>query len=234
MQNNTKNSNIKKRITMILIASLFLVCGLIAYLTISSDHKKLENKSGNNEPNTENIANNQNERVNNILQGVKSEPTKEQKEKSEKKSDKETTTKEAPPSDKKCVMPCNGEILTDFSIDALVFSQTMDDWRIHTGVDLKGDKGEDIVAIKNGTVQDVYYDEMMGYTVTIKHIDGAISVYSNLENNIPVSSGDKVLSGDVIGKIGTSAIFEGEDEPHLHFEVIKDENHINPIEYIKN
>lgn len=232
MENNTKNNNIKKRLVMILIASLFLVCGLIAYLTVSNDYKRLENKPENNEPNNENVVNNHNESVNNILQGVKSEPTDEEKAKIERTPEKKTNKKENTPSDKKCIMPCNGDILTDFSIDALVFSQTMDDWRIHPGVDLKGEKGEDVVAIKNGTVQDVYYDEMMGYTVTIKHIDGAISVYSNLENNIAVSSGDKVLSGDVIGQIGTSAIIEGEDEPHLHFEVIKNESHINPIEYI--
>ena len=230
MEKNTKNKNVKNRLIMISVASLVLVLGLISYVALSTSYRQLKNEYKDNDPNVENIVNNDNDNeiVNKPIQGVKADPTEEK----EKTPEKEVKANTSISSDKECVMPCNGEVGTEFSLDALVFSQTMDDWRIHTGVDIKGEQGEDIVSIKNGTVQDVYYDEMMGYTVSVKHMDGAISVYSNLENSIAVSAGDKVSAGDVLGQIGCSAMLEGEEDPHLHLEIIKDEAHIDPIEYI--
>lgn len=220
----------KKRISMIIISAFVLLLGIFTFIAMSIGYKQLKNNNIQKDPNIQNIENNaNNEQVNNTLQGVKEENVINV---TEKTSENDVKVNTITVTEADTILPCNGEITTDFSMDALVFSKTMGDWRIHTGIDIKGEMGENIKAIKSGTVQDVYYDEMMGYTVSIKHIDGAISVYSNLENSISVSAGDKVSVGDIIGQIGTSAMLEGEEQPHLHLEVIKDEIHINPLEYI--
>lgn len=126
-------------------------------------------------------------------------------------------------------MAVNGGISAPFSDEELVKSKTMGDWRIHSGVDIKGELGCEVRAIADGKVISVLRDSMMGNTVKIEHSDGLISIYANLEDEIPVKTGDTVKNGAVIGKIGNSALSECLEEPHLHLEALKDGNPIDPL-----
>lgn len=117
--------------------------------------------------------------------------------------------------------PCDGYIQKDYSEDVLVFSQTMNDHRIHLGVDISGKVGDPVKAFCSGTVERIYSDSFMGKTVVIDHGNGLKSYYMNLAADIPegVIEGAAIKAGDVIGAIGETAISECADEPHLHFEV---------------
>ena len=72
-----------------------------------------------------------------------------------------------------------------------------------------------------------------GLTVIIEHRDGYKTVYSNLLTTEFVTEGEEVSKGQTIGTVGNSAAFEIADEPHLHFEMIKNEEPVNPIFYLK-
>ena len=48
-----------------------------------------------------------------------------------------------------------------------------------------------------------------------------------------VGEGDVVKAGDVISGVGITALFESMDPPHLHFEVLKDGNPIDPASFIE-
>ena len=48
-----------------------------------------------------------------------------------------------------------------------------------------------------------------------------------------VSVGEKVSQGQTIGTVGNTAIFEIADETHLHFEITKDGEDVDPNIYIK-
>ena len=48
-----------------------------------------------------------------------------------------------------------------------------------------------------------------------------------------VHVGKKVEKGQVVSGVGNTALFEIKDNPHLHFELIKDGKIVNPVEYIK-
>lgn len=126
-------------------------------------------------------------------------------------------------------MAVNGAITEPFSDEELVKSETMGDWRIHAGVDIKGSLGNDVKAIAHGTVKSVETDTMMGNTVKILHADGIMSIYANLADGITLKAGDIVKSGDVVGKIGNSALAECLEEPHLHLEVTKNGKNIDPL-----
>jgi len=129
------------------------------------------------------------------------------------------------------VMPIDGETLSPFSIQTLLYSKTMRDWRTHIGIDIKGDPGTRVVAITDGIVDDVYNDELYGWTVSLVHNNGLISVYRCLSESIPVNIGDTVKRGDVIGGIsGDDSLMEMGEPPHLHFELIRDGAHIDPAE----
>ncbi|MGN1443973.1 MAG: peptidoglycan DD-metalloendopeptidase family protein [Acutalibacteraceae bacterium] len=125
------------------------------------------------------------------------------------------------------VLPCDGEIIKKFSADQPVYSKTMSDWRTHEGLDFKVNEGEKICSVGNGKVIKVISDPMWGYVVEIDY-GSFIGRYCALKQGTGVSIDDIVSAGDIIGEIGTVPA-ESSDEPHLHFEVIKDEKKIDPM-----
>lgn len=127
------------------------------------------------------------------------------------------------------VWPLGGEVMVPFSVDELVFSNTMEDWRVHTGADIAGSLGALVSAIGDGVVEDVYDDEMMGKTIVIDHGGSTYSVYKNLAETVKVEAGDTVEAGQTIGAIGASADAESADTPHLHLEVIQAGAQIDPL-----
>lgn len=130
------------------------------------------------------------------------------------------------------VWPVSGDIDREYSVDALKYDVTMDDWRTHEGLDIAAKQGDEVHAAADGTVASVENDELYGTTVTIDHGAGMKTVYSNLEDTPTVAAGDSVKAGDTIGAVGTSAICEANQQPHVHVVVLKDGNSVNPQEYL--
>ena len=132
------------------------------------------------------------------------------------------------------VAPVSGEIIKDFSVDTLVFSNTLKEWTIHNGIDIKADKTSIVVASETGTVESIKNDPRFGLTITIIHDNGFKTIYSNLLTTEFVKENEKVEKGQTIATIGESASFEVADEPHLHFEMYKDGEVVNPTIYLKD
>ena len=131
------------------------------------------------------------------------------------------------------VSPLNGQVLTAFSVDRLVYDVTMDDWRVHDGVDISAKPGTTVLAACSGTVLAVENDPMMGTTVTIGHDGGYQTTYANLQTKPTVETGDTVTAGQIIGAVGTTAKAESGQSPHLHFSVSKDGDAVDPEEFLK-
>ena len=72
--------------------------------------------------------------------------------------------------------PVNGAIVASFSVETLLYDETMLDWRTHEGIDLAAEEGTRVLAVAAGTVSQVYEDDLMGVTVVIDHGDGLESV----------------------------------------------------------
>lgn len=117
------------------------------------------------------------------------------------------------------VLPVSGTILKGYYADTLVFSDTMQDFRTHSGVDIAANLGEKVVAYTDGVVSKIENDPFMGTTVEITHSAGVVSVYKNLSTDLSVETGTELKAGDQIGTVGDSAILEIADKPHLHFEL---------------
>lgn len=130
--------------------------------------------------------------------------------------------------------PVNGAVIASFSVEALVYDETMLDWRVHEGIDLAAALGTRVLAAAAGTVSEVYEDDLMGTTVVIDHGDGLTSVYSNLHAEPPVELGESVYTGDVIGAVGDTALAESGKEPHIHFAMYKDGAAVDPEDYLPN
>jgi len=128
--------------------------------------------------------------------------------------------------------PVKGEIISDFSLEVLAYDETMGDWRTHSGIDIAASAGTRVVAIRDGTVSQVYQDDLMGTTVVIDHGDGLVSRYYNLTSKPTVSEGDTVSTGTVIGAVGQTAIAEINRPAHLHLEMSDNGRSVDPVNYL--
>lgn len=129
--------------------------------------------------------------------------------------------------------PVEGEIVTEFASDKLVYSNTLQEWVTHNGIDIKADKTTVVKASEEGTVKSIKNDPRYGITVVIEHSNGYSSVYSNLLTAEFVNEKEKVKKGQTIGTVGNTATFEIADEAHLHFEILKNNEYVDPSQYIK-
>lgn len=131
------------------------------------------------------------------------------------------------------VNPLEGEVLTAFSMDALVYNPTLGDWRTHDGVDISAALGDSVLSACSGTVLSVEDDPLMGTTVVIGHDGGYQTTYSNLAAPASVTAGETVSAGQIIGAVGDTAAAEAAQEPHLHFSVTKDGEAVDPNVFLE-
>ena len=129
--------------------------------------------------------------------------------------------------------PVKGNILKAFSIDNLLYSSTLQEWTVHNGIDIKADKASSVCAAESGTIKSIKNDPRYGLTVVIEHDNGYKTVYSNLLTAEFVVEGEKISKGQNIGTVGNTANFEVADDFHLHFEILKDDEYVDPMIYLK-
>ena len=84
-----------------------------------------------------------------------------------------------------------------------------------------------MVAAARGKVLTADFDSKKGYYIEIAHEEGYSTLYAHL-NEMKVSAGDMVNQGDEIGSVGKTGQATG---AHLHFEMHKDGQLVNPEEY---
>ncbi len=111
--------------------------------------------------------------------------------------------------------------------NAIIFYQNT--YIQNSGVAYASNNVFDVVAVLDGTVNDVKEDELLGKIIEVKHDNNVISVYQSL-SEVQVKKGDTVTQGMVIGKSGTSNISKDLGN-HLHFELIINGSNVNPESY---
>lgn len=131
------------------------------------------------------------------------------------------------------IKPVEGDITTEFATDTLIYSSTLQEWVTHNGIDIKADKATIVKAAAEGTVKSIKNDPRYGITVVIEHVNGYETIYSNLLTAEFVKEGEELKQGQTIGTVGSTATFEIAETPHLHFEILKDSQYLNPSSYIR-
>lgn len=98
----------------------------------------------------------------------------------------------------------------------------------HHGIDWGVETGTPVFASRNGAIKNVGILENYGIYIIIEHEGGFETVYSHLDHSY-VNIGDVVMQGDIIAASGNTGISTG---PHLHFEIRKDGESLNPVNYL--
>ncbi len=131
------------------------------------------------------------------------------------------------------ISPVSGKVITKHDLSVPVFSVTLEEWRVHSGIDVSCAEGASVFAAEDGVVSAVYNDPMLGATVEIKHEGDITTVYSNLvASEDYVKVGDSVVRGGRIGTVGDTSVSELAEEPHLHFAVKKAGTAVDPLAVI--
>jgi murein DD-endopeptidase MepM/ murein hydrolase activator NlpD len=100
---------------------------------------------------------------------------------------------------------------------------------MHTGIDIRGEIGEQVHATAAGKITIAGWDGGYGNLVEIDHGNGLSTRYGHL-SQIEVHVGDQVRIGQVIGRIGSTGRSTG---PHLHYETRIDGQPVNPEKFLE-
>lgn len=102
--------------------------------------------------------------------------------------------------------------------------------RMHTGLDFTADIGTEIYATGDGVVKSPDGGSGYGLHIVIDHGFGYQTLYAHM-SRMAVGPGTKVKRGQIIGYVGNTGVSSG---PHLHYEVIKNGQKVNPAYYFYN
>lgn len=125
------------------------------------------------------------------------------------------------------LMPTSGRLTSKFGNRKNPYGRGI---QFHQGIDLANSAGTKIVASAKGTVIFSGRKSSYGKTIIIDHGNGYKTLYAH-GSNLLVDVGDKVDKGQLIAKMGRTGRSTGS---HLHFEIHKNNNPINPLSIIKN
>ena len=133
-------------------------------------------------------------------------------------------------------LPVSGKLFKAHDSEMQVYSSTMEDYRVHLGVDILATEGAPVYAAADGKVIQIWEDVLMGQCMAVQHNGNAVTIYKNLAAELPtgIKEGASIKSGQQIASVGSSAMIEIADEPHLHFEMTLEGLSVDPLEYFSS
>lgn len=127
----------------------------------------------------------------------------------------------------------NREVVWEYSAEKFVYFESLKDWRLHKGIDYAIEDDGAVYSVTSGEVKDVVDDSLYGKGIVIQNNDGYVATYLGVKPADNIAIGLVVKSGDIIGT-ATEIPCEKKEKSHIHFEVKKDGNCVNPEEYLNN
>lgn len=122
--------------------------------------------------------------------------------------------------------PYDGEMSSGYGYRTNPFGGARGEF--HPGIDFKGTVGDEIRASADGYVCRADWYGGYGNAVMLEHIDGITSLYGHM-SRLAVTPGQFVRAGDLIGYLGSTGRSTG---PHVHYEIRRNGEDINPIDFL--
>ena len=128
------------------------------------------------------------------------------------------------------VFPASNRVLTPYS-ESLIYSETLEEWCTHNGVDFAADNGQEIKAPADGTVSRIFQDALWGDAVEITHGGNVVSRCYGVKAK-GIKEGQTVKAGNVIGT-ATTIPAEVLMKSHVHVEVLANDKYVDPLTLIR-
>ena len=223
-----KSKNVKGLFSVVCLCIIAL--GLIVYFSATSGRNATKQNAVNENPTLEITTEVQRAVTVRETQSTTAEETEKSTTSKKKEKTTEKTTMEQgennTPYKSFYKYPLSEAVAKGYS-EELVFDSVMGDYRAHAAVDFKGKEGDEVVAVNDGLVLDVYKDDMLGGVVVIDHGGKLVVKYCGVDN-IAVKKGKYVNIGNKIGTLGSVPSEAG--EAHLHLEAELDSKTVNPLD----
>lgn len=130
------------------------------------------------------------------------------------------------------IWPMEGNVILNYSMDSTVYFATLDQYKYNPAVIIAGEVNDKVYSVAKGQVTDISTNEVTGCTMTVDLGDGYQAIYGQLkEPNFEV--GDYVESGHVLGYISEPTKYFSVEGSNLYFELEKDGEPVNPVEYFE-
>ena len=131
------------------------------------------------------------------------------------------------------ILPVSGALSKKHNPDEQVYSDTMNDYRVHLGIDIVTEASAAVYAAADGKIERIWEDTLMGNCMAIKHSGNSYTIYKNLAVSLPegIAEGVSVRAGQLIASVGETAMTELAEEPHLHFEMTVADLSVDPLKY---
>jgi len=121
--------------------------------------------------------------------------------------------------------PVEGNFTSGFGYRRSPFTRV---WKFHSGIDISAPRGTKVRAAASGVIERAAYTGGYGKLIEVDHGYGVKSRYAH-NNRLFVKPGQVVQQGQVIATVGTTGQSTG---PHLHFEVMVEDQKVNPMAYL--
>lgn len=123
-------------------------------------------------------------------------------------------------------------IITSYSNETPIYSETLHEWACHVGIDFACNKDDEVKAAADGIVVSITTDDLYGTSILVSHTEGFFTLYRGLQS-ANVTNDELIAEGQIIGTAAESVPFEAHMASHIHFELIKDKLSVNPLSFAK-
>lgn len=138
------------------------------------------------------------------------------------------------PESDRMIWPVSGNVLMDFSPDALIYDATLDLYRTNDCISIGAQDAEDVVAAAAGIVEAVGRSDDLGNYVVLNNGNGYETTYGQLSDEVMVEIGEAVAQGETIGRISEPTWYSAALGTHLTFSVKASGEMVNPLDYLEN
>lgn len=129
--------------------------------------------------------------------------------------------------------PLEGEVVLPYSIDHAIYDPTLEQYRTNASISISAEKGAEVKAAADGTVQKIAEDPETGKTVTIAHGENWLTTYGQLANSVTVKEGDKVAQGQTIGSVDMPTKYGTALGSHLEFAMEQNGEPKDPVQHLE-
>ncbi|OLR59898.1 hypothetical protein BHF70_09905 [Anaerostipes sp. 494a] len=128
--------------------------------------------------------------------------------------------------------PLTGNIILPFSVDATIYFESLDQYRISKGILIEAKQGDNVKAVKQAKVAEIGKTAEYGQTVLLDLGNGYTALYGQLKD-LQVKQGDTVETGQIIGKVALPTDYYTLEGTNLYFQMEKDKKPVDPGKYLE-
>lgn len=127
--------------------------------------------------------------------------------------------------------PVDGNVLLNYSMDQTIYFPTLDQYKYNPALIVSGEVGEKVFAAAPGVVTAIAEDAKTGTTITMDLGSGYVAKYGQLKD-VTMQEGDAVEKGEILGYLGEPTKYYSVEGCNLYFQLLKDQEPVNPMEYL--